>query len=166
MFVPTLTMAVVAIALIVLGYVRGQGEHIAGMHAAFSMLITILPLLFFSFLVAGLAQSFLTGEFLARWVGSESGMRGILIGTIAGGLAPGGPYVSMPIAAGLLRTGAGIGTMVAFMTGWSLWAVTRLPIEVGFIGWKITLIRLASTFLFPPIAGFIAQSLFGQVKFF
>jgi len=47
--------------------------------------------------------------------------------------------------------------MVAFMTGWSLWAVGRLPMEVGILGWQLTLVRLASTFFFPPIAGLIAN---------
>jgi uncharacterized membrane protein YraQ (UPF0718 family) len=101
---------------------------------------------------------------LSRWVGQESGLRGILIGTLAGGIAPGGPYVSLPLAAGLLRSGASIGTMVAFLTGWSLWAVSRLPMEVGILGWKLTFIRLACTFFFPPIAGIIAQLLFSGTK--
>lgn len=65
---------------------------------------------------------------------------------------------------GLLRTGARVGTMVAFLTGWSLWAVTRLPMEVGILGWKFTIIRIASTFFFPPIAGLIAQTLFVGAK--
>ncbi|GAJ08644.1 unnamed protein product, partial [marine sediment metagenome] len=69
----------------------------------------------------------------------------------------GGPYVSLPFATGLLRSGASVGTIVAFLTGWSLWAVSRLPMEVGILGWRFTLIRIASTFFFPPIAGFIAQ---------
>jgi len=82
---------------------------------------------------------------------------------VAGGLAPGGPYISLPIAAGFLSSGAGIGTMVAFLTGWSLWGINRLPMEVGIMGWKFTLIRMACTFFFPPIAGWIAQMLFGGV---
>jgi hypothetical protein len=53
-----------------------------------------------------------------------------------------------------------MGTMVAFLTGWSLWAVSRLPMEVGILGWRLTIIRLASTLLFPPLAGLIAQTLF------
>ena len=97
-------------------------------------------------------------------MGAESGLRGILIGSIAGGLAPGGPYVSLPVVAGLLRAGAGVGTMVAFLSAWSLWAVARLPMEVGILGWKFTLIRLASTFFFPPVAGFIAQTLFSTPR--
>ena len=59
---------------------------------------------------------------------------------------------------------AGMGTMVAFLTGWSLWAVGRLPMEVGILGWKFTVVRLASTFFFPPIAGWIAQTFFGSLK--
>jgi len=54
--------------------------------------------------------------------------------------------------------------MVAFLTGWSLWAVTRMPVEIGIMGWKFTLIRLACTFFFPPIAGLIANSLFSDVS--
>jgi hypothetical protein len=54
--------------------------------------------------------------------------------------------------------------MVAFLTGWSLWAFGRLPMEVGILGWKLTLIRFASTFFFPPIAGWVAQTFFTGVK--
>jgi len=128
------------------------------------MTVQILPLLAFAFIVAGMVQVLIPRELLSEWVGAESGMRGILIGTVAGALAPGGPYVSFPIAAGLLRSGASVGTMVAFLTGWSLWAVSRLPMEVGILGWKFTLIHIASTFFFPPIAGWIAQMFFAGVK--
>ena len=97
-------------------------------------------------------------------MGTESGFRGILIGSAVGGLTPGGPYIAMPIAAGLMQTGAGIGTMVAFMTGWSLWAFTRLPLEIGIMGWKFTAIRLACTLLLPIIAGLIANLFFSKVN--
>ena len=77
---------------------------------------------------------------------------------------PGGPFVSLPLAAGFLRVGAGVGTMVAFITGWSLLAFSRLPLEIGVLGWKFTLIRLACTFFFAPIAGLIADKLFSNVN--
>jgi len=164
MVLPTVLMALLAAVLLFIGYSRGQGEQIAGMRSAMRMTIEVLPLLVFAFIVAGMVQVLLPRELLSKWVGTESGMRGILIGTVAGGLSPGGPYVSLPVVAGLLRSGAGVGTMVAFLTGWSLWAVARLPMEVGILGWKFTFIRLASTFFFPPIAGFIAQMLFANGK--
>ncbi len=164
MLIPTIIMGVLALTLLSIGYFRGQGQHLTGLKSALSMTVQIMPLLVFAFIVAGMVQALLPRELISRWVGVESGIRGLLVGTVAGALAPGGPYVSLPIAAGLLRSGASIGTMVAFLTGWSLWAVSRLPMEVGILGWKLTLVRLASTFFFPPIAGWIAQTLFAGIK--
>jgi len=160
MLIPTIIMAVLALVLLYVGYQKGEGQHVTGLKSALDMIIEILPLLVFALVIAGMVRVLLPQELLSKWVGQESGFRGILIGTVAGGLAPGGPYVSLPVAAGLLRAGASIGTMVAFLTGWSLWAVSRLPMEVGIMGWRFTVIRFACTFFFPPIAGLIANRLF------
>ena len=164
MLIPTLIMLILALALLGIGYTRGQGQHITGIKMGLVMAVEILPLLVCGFIVAGMVQVLLPRDLLSQWVGAESGMRGILIGTIAGGLSPGGPYVSLPIVAGLLRSGASVGTMVAFLTGWSLWAVARLPMEIGILGWQFTLVRIASTFFFPPVAGLIAQALASGMK--
>lgn len=164
MLIPTIIMGVLAAVLLGIGMRRGEGQHMDGLRAAGEMTVGILPLLLFAFITAGMIQVLLGQEVVARWVGQESGLRGILIGTVAGGLTPGGPYVSLPIAAGLVKSGAGIGTMIAFITSWSLWAVGRLPMEVGIMGWKFTLVRLICTFFFPPIAGWLAQLLFGGWK--
>lgn len=160
MLIPTIIMGVLALTLLLIGYYQGQGQHVIGLKSALDTTVGILPLLICAFIVAGMVQALLPKDLISRWVGVESGLRGLLVGTVAGALTPGGPYVSLPIATGLLRSGASVGTMVAFLTGWSLWAVSRLPLEVGILGWRLTLIRLASTFLFPPIAGWIAQTLF------
>jgi uncharacterized membrane protein YraQ (UPF0718 family) len=146
---PTIFMGIIALVLLYIGYRQGEGQHITGLRSALNMTIDILPLLIFAFIVAGMAQILIPKEMLSKWVGAESGMRGILIGTVAGGFTPGGPFVSLPIA---------------FLTGWSLWGINRLPMEVGILGWKLTMVRLASTFFFPPIAGLIAQMLFKNTQ--
>ncbi len=163
MLTSTIILGVLAGVLLLTGYYRGEGQHIQGVKAGFFMLVEILPLLLFAFIVAGMVQVLLPHEAVAKWVGMESGLRGILVGSVAGGLTPGGPFVSLPLAAGLLRSGAGAGTMVAYITAWSLWAVNRLPMEVGILGWKFTLIRFASTFVLPIVAGLIAQALFSGI---
>ncbi|MBU0712177.1 permease [bacterium] len=160
MLIPTIIMACIAVILVIIGINKEGNAYIIGLQSALKMTYQVLPLLIFAFIIAGMIQVLLPQDLLNRWVGAESGIRGILIGTIAGGITPGGPYVSLPIIAGLLKSGAGVGTMVAFLTSWSLWAVARLPMEIGILGWKFTLIRLFSTFFFPPIAGLIAQTFF------
>ncbi len=164
MLIPTIIMGVLAIVLTIIAYTKGGGEHILGLKSAGNLLLQVVPLLIFAFILAGMIQYLVPAEMISRWVGTESGWRGILIGTVIGGLMPGGPYISLPIAAGLLQVGAGVGTMVALLTGWSLLAFSRLPMEVGILGWKFALIRLACTFFFPPIAGLIASRFFSGVS--
>lgn len=163
MLVVTIVMGILALVLLYIGYQRGGGEHIIGLKWSWTLTLQILPLIVFSFIIAGMINTLIPKEAISNWIGAESGLRGILIGTVMGSLTPSGPFVSMPIAAGLLRSGASIGTMVAFMTGWSLIALNRLPMEIGFLGWKFALIRMACVFFFPPIAGLLANALFSRV---
>ena len=166
MLIPTIIMAVLALILFTIAYSRGEGQHLKGLKFAISITSSIIPLLFFAMIIAGMIQALLPQELIAKWVGNESGFRGILIGSLAGSITPGGPFVCYPIVAGILRAGAGVGTIVAFVTGWSVLAVFRLPMEVGVVGWRLTFIRLACSFLFPPIAGLIAHFFFHNVKLF
>lgn len=162
MLIPTIIMGVIAVALIFISYQKGV--HIQGLKTSGNMLVQLLPLLIFAMIIAGMIQQLMPHELISRWVGEESGFRGLLIGSVLGGLMPGGPMTSLPIAAGMLRLGASVGTMVAFLTGWSLLAISRVPLEVGLLGWKFALIRLACVFFFPPVAGLIANKLFTGVK--
>ena len=164
MLIPTIIMGVIATILFIIAYQKGGGEHILGLKSAGNILLQVIPLLIFAFIIAGFVQILIPTEFISKWIGAESGIKGIIIGASFGGLTPGGPFTAMPIAAGLLQTGAGIGTMVAFMTGWSLWAFTRLPLEVGLMGWKFTAIRLTCTLFFPILAGLIANVFFSRVN--
>ena len=164
MLIPTIIMGVIAVVVLYMGYQKGGGGHILGLKSAGTLLVQILPLLIFAFIIAGMIPVLIPRELITKWIGAESGFRGLLIGTVMGGLAPGGPYISLPIAAGFLRVGASVGTMVAFLTAWLLWGISRMPLEIGIMGWKFTLIRLACTFFFPPIAGLIANKLFSSVS--
>jgi len=164
MLISTIIMAALAIILLIIGYSKGEGQHVQGLKSALRMTIDILPLLIFAFIMAGMVQVLLPHELLSKWIGEESGIRGILIGTLAGSITPGGPYVSLPLAAGFLRTGASVGTMVAFITAWSLLALSRLPLVIGILGWKFWFARFACTFFFPPVAGLIAQTFFSGFK--
>lgn len=164
MFWPTVVMFIIAVALFIIASLQGEGKNVEGLKSAWTMTIQIIPLLVFAFIIAGLVQNILPRDVMSKWIGEGSGMRGILIGTLGGAITPGGPYVSMPVAAGLLKAGASMGTMVAFLTSWSLVAVARLPLEVGIMGWRFTLIRMMATLVFPPIAGLLANLIVKIIK--
>ncbi len=159
----TLLMLTLALALVVIAYSKGGTLYLEGIKAGGKMVSSVFLLLIAAFIIAGYVQVLIPREFINTWLGQASGLKGLLIGTVLGGLTPGGPYVCFPIVASIYKSGASIGVVVAYVTAWSLWAIARLPFEIGLIGLKFTLIRLACTFIFPPIAGLIAQTFFAKV---
>lgn len=157
MLIPTLLMLVLALILFGIAFIKGV--HGGGLHYTFELTKQILPIFILAMIVVGMVQVLIPSELLSHWIGKESGWKGVFLGTIAGGFSPGGPYVNLPIAAALYHSGASMGTMVAFLTGWSLWAIWRLPMEVGIMGWRFALVRFLSVCFFPPIAGYLALGL-------
>lgn len=162
MLISTVIMGILALILIFIGYRQGEGGHLLGIKGAMSMIIQIMPLLIFSLIVGGMVNVLIPQAVISKWVGAESGLKGILIATIAGFLAPGGPYTILPILAGLFQTGISIGVIMAFYSAKFLCGFTRLPIEIGIMGWKFAMVRLATTFFLPPIVGLLANTIFSR----
>lgn len=162
MRVAMIVMGALALVLIVISYTKDPKILGVGLKTGFNMLLGLIPLLILAFVVAGLVQTLIPKEAIAKWLGAESGWRGIIFGCLAGAVTPGGPYVNFPIAAGLFHAGAGMGTVVAYITAWSLWSVSRLPLEIAMISPRFAVARFISTLIFPPIAGFIAYMLFSK----
>lgn len=159
----TLIMGIIALATLIVAYFMGESLPLTGLKVGGEMFLEILPILIFAFVIAGMVQVLIPKEFIIKYLGAEAGFKGILIGCVAGGLTPGGPYVSFPIVASIWHAGAGIGTVVGFVTAWSLWAVGRLPYEISLISPKFALIRFTCTLVFPPLAGLIAQTFFSKL---
>lgn len=114
-----------------------------------------------SMLTAALAQALIPKQTIAAYLGSASGLRGILLGTVIGGLTPGSPYSAMPLFAGIMRMGAGVPTGVAMVCAWGLWSIGRIPFQAAVMGTKFTLVQVIASFALPVTAGLIAQFLGG-----
>ncbi len=159
----TIALAVAAAILGVVAYIQGGWSLVwAGIGRGAGIMTSVALLILAAFTVAGLIQAVISEKTIARWLGRESGLRGILIGGLAGALIPGGPYVYYPIAVSFLKAGADIGTIISFVTAKNLWAVSRLPLEFALLGPKLTVTRFLVTLLFPPLMGLAAQVLFGN----
>ena len=154
-------MTALTLALAALAWWRGGaalvGEGVVtggGMLLRFGLLIAV------SFVAAGLAQALVPQDWIQRAVGDAAGVRGIAIAAVAGALTPSGPFVAMPLAAALARTGAGTGALVAYVTGWSLLAMHRfLAWEIPILGLRFALLRWGLCLVLPILAGLAARAL-------
>lgn len=155
----TLVLAGVAAVLLAIAFWQGRDVAWAGVMVGARTLWRNLLILLLGFLIAGLAQTLIPRHIITRWLSREAGFRGVLIGCVAGGLAPGAPYAIFPLVASLYFAGASLGVVVGFVSAWALWSVSRLPVEMALIDPRAALIRYAVTFVVPPIAGLLAEVL-------
>lgn len=153
----SLVLAAAAAVLLVLALRRGPDVAVDGLLAAWETFRRNLVLLVLGFVLAGLVQVLIPRDLVTRWLGEEAGVRGVLLGCLVGGLVPGAPYATFPLVASLYHAGASIGAVVGFVAAWSLWSVSRLPVEMALIDPRPALIRYAITFVVPPLAGILAD---------
>jgi hypothetical protein len=84
---------------------------------------------------------------------------GIAIASVAGGLMPGGPFVTFPLVRAFAKAGAGVPQMAALITGWSIFALHRiLTWEYPVLGWRFVAIRLVAAAPLPILAGLLAEA--------
>jgi uncharacterized membrane protein YraQ (UPF0718 family) len=140
-----------------IAFFRPGKLHIQGAKIAGENLLVMVPRIIMAILVSGFFSVIVPTELVANWLGKDSGMKGIFIGFVAGGLTPGGPIISFPIIAIIFKAGAGIGPLIAFLTSWSVLALHRLfAFEIPLMGPRFIMIRLLSSVFLPFIAAILA----------
>lgn len=154
-----------ALAMMALAFYQGGLPLLSkGMAAGGKNFIKLIPMVMLAFIVAGLTTVLASAISIKKWLGEESGWKGLLLGGLGGAIIPGGPYVFYPLAMSLRESGASLGTLVSFIGGKNLWSLGRIPLELALLGTKLTLVRWAVTLFFPPVMGFIAQSIFSRTR--
>lgn len=151
-----LVLALAAVVLAVIAYLRDPGLPWIGARNGFAMLAFVLPRLVPALLLAGLMQVVVPQEVVSRYFGRESGLRAIVIASFAGVLTPGGPMVSVPFMVALANSGMALPPLVAYMTSWSLFGIQRIIAwEAPLLGWRFVIARVVPSLAFPVIAGWL-----------
>jgi uncharacterized membrane protein YraQ (UPF0718 family) len=149
----TLILIALAGAGMFMAWRRHDGSAQRSVEVGWSTLKRTLPLLVFAFVIVGYVNALEPQSFVRTWIGPESGLKGILIGTAAGMLLPGGPYVVFPLIGTLFASGAGMGPTLAMITSWAALALLSVSFELPFLGWRFTIIRLGLGIMVPVLVG-------------
>ena len=147
-------VVLVLIAVAIAFWQGGTQQVISGLTQAGSLINSVWLRLLLGFALAGLVQVLVPRQLIAKWLGHASGLRGILIGSYIGIIMPGGPYVMMPIIASIYRAGAGVGPIIALLTGRAMLGIQMLIVwQIPFLGVEIALSRYIACLFLPPLVG-------------
>jgi uncharacterized membrane protein YraQ (UPF0718 family) len=118
----------------------------------------------FALVAASAIAELLPDRLIAQWLGHDSGLMGILIASALGGLLPGGPMVSFPIAILVAKDGAGGPQIIALVTGWAVYAFHRvISYEAPMLGWRFVGLRMIASLIVPPGAAIGAGMIAGAL---
>ena len=155
MLLALLLFAALATAFAVHNGVARQGFAESG-----KLILQMGPVLLVAFVLAGMVSVLISPETIGDWMGREAGFRALLVGTLAGALTPAGPFVAFPLLAVLLKGGASVGAVAAYLTAWALLGVHRVAaLEIPILGWRFVLVRYLASLAAPVVIGFLAQLL-------
>jgi len=153
------TLVTVAIAISL--YRGGFQLTFAGIAKAGRLLESIWLRLLLGFLLGGFVQAVIPKELIGKWLGSASGLKGILIGSFGGIISTGGPYVCLPVVVSIYKAGAGIGPVLALITARGILSIQMLIVwQIPFFGTRIALSRFVICLLIPPLVGLAGSALF------
>ena len=107
------------------------------------------------FILMGLMEIWIPKDKIQKWLGSGSGIKGVVIAVALGTLPTGPLYVAFPMTAALIRKGAGVTNMVIFLGSWAALKIPQLMVEIKFLGIAFTLVRFVLTLLALVLIGLL-----------
>lgn len=128
------------------------------METATSVFLGVLPAMLAGLLLAGSLKQLIPAGALAKWMGAESGWRGLGVATLAGMAMPGGPMAAFPLVLVLAQAGADRGALIAFIVAWALNGFQRVLVwEVPLLGADFAILRFLCGLPMGILAGALAR---------
>ncbi|BEP29226.1 permease [Helicovermis profundi] len=144
---------------LVVSFIKSKKKTIKALKIARKALFKTTPTLLTVLGIVGLTLGILTPETISRLVGEEAGIIATLIASVIGAITLIPSIVAFPLAGSLLRSGATVMTISAFVTTSVMVGVVTAPMEIKTLGKKFTLLRNGLGF----VAALIIASIMGWI---
>jgi uncharacterized membrane protein YraQ (UPF0718 family) len=125
------------------------------------MLLILPP----AFLLIGLVDVWVSRETIEKQVGTGSGIKGILWVTMLAMFQAGPLYVAFPVAYMLWKKGSSMRNVFIYLSSFSAMKFPMLTFEVGFMGIRFSITRLAFTLPVFIGVGVLMDKLMGENYF-
>lgn len=138
----------------------GEAAVYESVESDFRLVLAVAPKLGLALLIAGLVQTLVPRDIVARYLGDQAGFKGVTLATGLGFVTPGGPMTSFPMVNALYNAGTGRAALIAYLTAWSTLGFQRILVwELPLLGVEFALLRQAASIPLPFLAALISARL-------
>ncbi|MGD9569159.1 MAG: permease [Sedimentibacter sp.] len=151
----TIALYVIAILALIASFIKSKENTKLVLKKAWKSFENILPQFLTILVIIGIMLAILSPEQISHMIGNESGWVGVLMASIIGAitLIPG--FVAFPLAAALLKGGAGYMQIAAFISTLMMVGIVTMPVEIKYFGKKATIIRNTEAFVFSLTVAYV-----------
>jgi uncharacterized membrane protein YraQ (UPF0718 family) len=125
------------------------------LRVAIKSFVSIFPSMLAVVGLVGLLLGVVSPEVISRYLGQGAGWWATIIAALTGALMYIPSIIGFPLAASLLRSGASIATIAAFLTTLVMVGTVTLPLEFKHLGKKMALGRNLLSLVFAFIIGIV-----------
>lgn len=126
-------------------------------------LAVVMPMLIAVIGLVGLFETVITPQMLHSLF-SGSTVKDTLIGTFAGAVSVGQPFLSYIIGGELLQEGVSLYAVTAFILSFVTLGVVQLPLEWALFGARFTMMRNLLSFLFALLVSWVSVEILGLIQ--
>ncbi|HEX3044378.1 MAG TPA: permease [Bacillota bacterium] len=150
-----LALYLICIAVIGFSWLKDKQKTKLALKKAWKSFENILPQFLGVLVLIGIMLAYLDTGTISKIVGNRSGWWGVIIAAVIGAvtLIPG--FVAFPTAALLLKSGAGMMQIGAFVSTLMMVGVVTMPVEIKYFGRKLTIYRNLFAFLFSFLVAWV-----------
>lgn len=138
----TLVFTVFTILSFVLNFDAGKSIFKAQFFPFFKEMILFLPVMF---ILIGLGDVWISKEKVEKHIGNDSGIKGTIYVILLSMIQAGPLYGAFPVTYLLWKKGASIRNIFIYIGAFSTLKIPMLTFEIGFLGWKFSLLRTLIT---------------------
>ncbi len=133
--------------LLVVSFYKNKSKTILALKRAWKSFESMLPQFICLCLIIMLMLSFINEEIISRLLGQNSGLFGIIIAGAIGSIIIVPTMIAFPLAAELLKLGAGYSQITMLITSLTMIGIITLPFEKEYFGYGVTIKRNALAFI-------------------
>lgn len=151
----TIVLYVLAVSFLLISFIKDKKKTKMGLKKAWKAFENILPQFLSILIIIGVMLSVLSPETISKLIGQQSGWLGMLIAAVVGSitLIPG--FVAFPLAAALLKSGAGIMQIAVFLSTLMMVGIVTIPLEINYFGKKAAILRNSLALVFSFIVAVV-----------
>lgn len=143
MGLPVIFINALALGCLAVSFFRDRTRSLHALAIAARSFLKILPMAFIVVIFVGLLLGFVPERLISRTIGRGSGLVGILVVAAVGAVLYIPSIVAFPLAGSLVKSGASVAAVAAFITTLTMVGLVTLPLEVELLGKRLALSRNA-----------------------